>query len=415
MKPVFYGWYMVAIAMLVMALSVGLITYSFGLIIPALENEFGTSRTIVNVNMTLNLAVSGLIAPFLGRAIDNASIRIIFALGSISLAAGFILISFSTRMWHILFLHATLIPIGFVLLGNLSTGALVANWFDRKTGLAVGISAIGVSLGGFLLPPVTNWLITNWDWRAMYQFYAIVLLLTIIPLSLLFVINQPESIGLDRDGAEPAEKSIADSTRPTESALSTKQIMQKTEFWILTITITFIFSAYIGLVFNLASYALELGVDTGNIPLLMSCTALNGIIGKLAFGYLADQIEPRLSLTITVALLFSALCTFLLSSEFIHMLAGTVLLGLSSGGMRALFSALVALLFGRMNFGRAMGLIQIVMTPLLVSSPLFCGWIFDHYGSYKMAFLSFAFLLSTLFIVLRFLKSPSRAAPVQEI
>ena len=45
-------------------------------------------------------------------------------------------------------------------------------YFEKKRALATGIAKTGFSLGGFIYPPTTDWVLENFDWKAVIYMYA---------------------------------------------------------------------------------------------------------------------------------------------------------------------------------------------------------------------------------------------------
>ena len=91
----FLGWRMVAVAFFVDFIAVGFFFYSYGVFFKAIAIEFGDSRLGVAVGITLTQGVGALLAPFLGRALDRYPLKLIMALGALSMGTGFIALGFS--------------------------------------------------------------------------------------------------------------------------------------------------------------------------------------------------------------------------------------------------------------------------------------------------------------------------------
>ena len=56
--------------------------------------------------------------------------------------------------------------------GGISTGCtyiasliIIAEWFDKKRGIATGITMAGSGVGSFVFPPLVGMLISKYDWR----------------------------------------------------------------------------------------------------------------------------------------------------------------------------------------------------------------------------------------------------------
>ena len=96
---IFYGWWVVALAALVMA-TVSMPSYNLDLWVSALEEEFDWSRISLSLAFTVSLVVSVLAAPIVGYLIDrHISIRRMVIAGLFILAGALFLFSQIQNFW----------------------------------------------------------------------------------------------------------------------------------------------------------------------------------------------------------------------------------------------------------------------------------------------------------------------------
>ena len=155
----FKGWQMVYTGMMMEFSVVGFVFYCFPLMFSELEKDLGASQTQLSSALSLFFIFSTIASIFLGRILDKYSIKGIMTLGGIIFSFGLFSIAFVENTLSLLIIYATLIAIGGPALGNLSITKLVANWFDAKAGIALGIAAIGISFSGVVLPILVDPLI----------------------------------------------------------------------------------------------------------------------------------------------------------------------------------------------------------------------------------------------------------------
>ena len=75
---------------------------------------------------------------------------------------------------------------------SLAPSVLLANWFESKLGMVMGI-ALGLSgIGGTIFNPVVSWFITNLGWQTSYRLTALILVICILPFSLLVFKFRPD-------------------------------------------------------------------------------------------------------------------------------------------------------------------------------------------------------------------------------
>ena len=83
--------------------------------------------------------------------------------------------------------------------GPLASTTVVAKWFDRQRGRAIGIASMGPPTGGFLLSLLAGALIQAASWRVTLLVYAAAHL-AIVPFIYAVVRNRPEDLGQQPDG-----------------------------------------------------------------------------------------------------------------------------------------------------------------------------------------------------------------------
>ena len=86
---------------------------------------------------------------------------------------------------------------------------------------------------------------------------------------------------------------------------------------------------------------------------------------------------------------------------------GAIAFGLAAGGLLPVWGALVARSFGPDRFGRALGAMNLAMTPITLLSAPYAGFLFDRTGSYATAFGSYCVILLVALAALAPLKFPN--------
>src|SRR4051812_39227012 len=81
--PFFYGWLLVAVAFVTMALGVNART-AFSLLFPAILNEFGWDRGVTAGAFSFGFLVSAAVTPFVGRLTDMRGPRLVVELGVVT-------------------------------------------------------------------------------------------------------------------------------------------------------------------------------------------------------------------------------------------------------------------------------------------------------------------------------------------
>ncbi len=380
----YYGWRIVAVAMLGLGLSNGLTSYSFGLLVLPVGTEFGASRMEMMSSMTAGALTSILISPLAGTLMDKRSARVLFTVATLFLAAALALLSLSRNVWEFILVFGVVTPVSSTLLGPLGANTLVARWFSRHRGRALGVTAIGTSIGGLLVPLLLQSLIEAGGWRqACLWMGGIVLLLLLAPV-LLVVRNRPADLGLAPDG-QPADTHGSGAAAAADAAMP--DILRDSRFWRISLAVGVLMAAFTVVLANLVPFAVGHGVPAGRAALLISVISAAGVSGKLLFSVFADRIN--LKAAILVALLMVGMPLLLLTQlqMFWVMVFAALSVGLSSGAFLPAWGALLARIYGLLVFGRVMGRMQPVTIIMVILAMPMTGRLFDVTGSYTAAFL----------------------------
>jgi len=415
---VFRGWRIVSIASSAQAVSTGLTFYVYGLFLAPIEAEFGASRLASTLGLTLLILVQGCVSPLLGRLMDRGSIRAVMASGALLLAMGFLMLSFAKTFWQVGLVFASLIALGSHCFGPLATSTLVAKWFSARRGRALGIAAVGASLGGFVFPPVVAMLLAYTEWRGAMLVLGLFVALCAIPLAL-FIRSRPEEVGevpdglpLGDDGVEgrdegqPSSKTqrVPDSER---GSVGTRDLLRSRNLWVITASLGLAWCAVGVLLAHLIPFAMDRGFSAERAAWLMSAYAGAGVFGRVFFGSLADRFDKRFVVGSAVLLLAVGWMGFLAVSSYAWMVTTGLAMGFGVGGLMPLWGALTGACFGGEAFGRAMGLMNPLMFPFNLAGAPIAAWLYDRTGDYTTAFVGFLGTFVASIAILCLLRGPS--------
>jgi len=401
--PRFLGWRMVWVAFFVDFVAVGFFFYSYGVFFKAIAEEFGGSRLGVSLGLTVTNAVGAIAAPLIGQALDRFPLKRIIAAGAIAMALGFFALSqIRTPLQFYLALGA-FIGFGASAMGGLATAKLVANWFNRKRGMALGIAATGISASGVVMPFVSAALIEAYGWREGFMVYGFFTVLVVLPLVLRLVVSSPEEVGLVPDG-RPVDKRAAPGagtnpgvTRrayqsPIEFVPSGRPILQERNFWVLAGVMGLLFCCQSATLTHMVPRITDTGISLQAASLVMSVCAGFGMLGKLAFGWLSDFWRARKVVWFTIFCQILGQLAMFNDHDLLIFAVGAALFGFGMGGAVPMQGAIVGRFFGRERFGKALGALRPAMFPIQIIGVPLAGWIFDSTGSYAPAFTTFIVL-----------------------
>ena len=258
-----------------------------------LEREFGWTRSELTGVYSLYLLVNGFTAPLVGLLFDRLGPRWVYGAGIACLGSAFFLAMRLQELWQFYLFVGVLIGFAVSLNGMVPGSALLSRWYRVRLSTAIGIAFSAVGVGTVIFVPLTQFLVSQYDWRFAYRTLGTVLLL-LLPL-VLFAVPWRRFAAGHADHQARAALAGAGEGWTLRSALGTRI------YWALA---QVFFCTAIGM-FAIIVQLVAFLIDAGFTPLGAATTF--GIIGMLSSisimgsGYIADRFGIRRTVTASFA------------------------------------------------------------------------------------------------------------------
>ena len=381
----FFGWYLASAGGL-MSLCYGFfLAYGFGAFLPHILEDTGWTRAQAGGVYGILGAEISVLAPLFGYIITRFGARKPLLIGSILAAAGLLWASKMDSL-AIFYLSFGLAGLGFSTF-QFGPTAVIANWFDKKRTLAMGIIFAGPAMSGLLLP-LLHWGLTHYGWREMMAFTGAVTFLLCAPLSLLFRFT-PEPYGYQVDGEPPVvgESEQQDTDEAAAPKVSFKTLIYSREYWLLAGLYLVAVVGFSGTLPHMLVYFKDVGIDGSLGALSFSFFAVVSVISRIGGGYLADRYGKRKVIQAGLIGLSIGLIACGFISQAWHLIFFVLLVGPGVALLTPTLPALTAEVFGPRSFALAFAYVMVPGVLLSIMAPATVGWIADTYGSYRLAFL----------------------------
>jgi sugar phosphate permease len=194
--------------------------YSFSIFIKPLENDFGWNRSAISLAMSIYMIVHGVAGPFIGHATETYGPRKVMTLAALMSGICFVGVSFVSSLWSF-YLAYTLLSLGTTGIGFIPVSSVLARWFVRRRGTAIGFAMLGIAVGGLVMAPLVGLIISHFGWRAAFVFMGLLVWLLALPVTLFVIKGSPAEMGLLPDGDAPGAgaRHSSGSRPPSFSAL----------------------------------------------------------------------------------------------------------------------------------------------------------------------------------------------------
>jgi MFS family permease len=387
-------------------LAVSGVRASFGVFIKPIEAEFGWSRGALSGVAALSLLLLGASGPFVGRLADRWAPRRVVAAAVLVVASGMIASAFVQELWQIFVTVGLLVSIGSGGLQVSVSSTLVSRWFEKGRGLALGITAAGLSAGQLLIIPLATALMLWLGWRGSYFWLGLGLLIVVLPLGVLFVRDSPEAHGLRPYGATGAVQTAAEArAAEARGRVPVTEAARSPQFWLLMGSFFVCGYTTFGVVLtHFVPHALE-----HNFTQLQASSALGvmgamNVLGTIGSGWFCDRFGRRGPLATYYFVRGLSLLFLLYVWDAPSLYVWAAIFGLNYISTVPPTTALTATIFGRYSVGELSGWIYFSHQVGASLGALLAGWIFEWTGSYGSAFVSgavLAFIAAALVLAIR--------------
>ena len=345
---IFYGWFIVAAAGLVVFSSGPGQSYVFSVFLDSIIEDTGLSRTGISVLYLASTIVSALLVTIVSRLSDRYGPRMMLVAAGLGLGAACFGMATAT---HILVFYLAFAALRALGQGSLSINCilLVNQWFVSKRGLAVGLMTLGSMLSTALFPSFARFLIVNIDWRGAYAVLGLVAIGLIVPVALFVVRNRPEDMGLFPDGSP--RPPLSETRQATTGVRRNIKVFSSPSFWLLALSLSSPSLITTALMFHQASIFLENGLSATLAAGAFAVFSVSSGTSSMIAGFVSDRTGPRVLLVFSMATLVATLGVGVLMDSLLVAMAYVVMMGISSGSYMIVHSTIWAHYYGRHGLG----------------------------------------------------------------
>jgi MFS family permease len=391
--PFFYGWMIVAVTFVTMAIGVNART-AFSLFFPPILSEFGWERGVTAGAFSFGFVVSGAMSPLIGRLMDRAGPRAVMELGVALMGGGLLLAPLTTQPWHLYLTIGVMVGAGSVCLGYSGQSLFLPYWFIRRRGLAMGMAFAGVGIGSVTLLPWVQHMIEQTGWRTACTAIGILVLLVLAPINLLLR-KRPEDIGLEPDGDAASQVALA---KPVSNIVdpvwagtdwTLPRALATSRFW--WIALGYFCGLYIWYAVQVhqTKFLLDIGFSPSVGVWALGVVSLLGIPGQILLGHISDRVGREWIWTASCAG-FAICFAALIALKYAPTLPLVYLMVFAQGalgyGLTSIMGAVVLEIFQGRHYGSIFGTVMLAALAGGAAGPWVTGSLHDLTGSYTLAF-----------------------------
>jgi MFS family permease len=393
--PFYYGWLIIGIAFVTMAIGVTART-AFSLLLPPLIDEFKWDRGVAAGAFSFGFLASAILSPVVGRVIDTRGPRSVLITGVVLLTSGSFLAPYLTEPWQLYATLGLLVGGGANMMTYTAHSQFLPNWFVRRRALAISIAFAGAGVGGIVILPWLQTVILADGWRAACRAMGLLVLLVVLPISL-FVYKRPQDIGLLPDGAAatPAsdgKKHAANVVDPAWASIewTLARALRTMRFWCIVVGYFCALIAWYAVQVHQTKYLTEIGYTPVVAAWALGAVSVIGIPGQIILGAWSDRLGREWIWTAGCAG-FVACYGLLIAMEHAPSMALLYVMifvqGFFGYALTSVLGPIVAEIFEGPHYGAIFGAISVALLSGGAAGPWLAGLVHDATGSYRPAFM----------------------------
>lgn len=408
-----HAWRVLSAVCIIYFLAAGTILYGMSVVMKPLIADMGWTRAQGTSGITVLMLATGLLGPLISTLIDRFNIRNTVLIGAVCVAGGAAGAYATTGLMQY-YVSLALLGFGMSAMTYIPMSQIVARWFVKRRGLAMGMLLTSSGLGAFVMTPMLGLVFEyTGDWRMLFAVMGATAPLVAI-LALLFLRNAPANESEIDAGAVASNKSThrarvyqSSTDWPLMEALRAKSL------WLIVIA----FGMCLLSVNLVNSQAILHLTDMGISQLLASSAigtmGLCSVGGRLGGGILGDRIEPKFLLALGLLFQSAGFVILLFASHDLLVHGFALIFGIGLGLSIVTAPLMLANYFGSGSLARINATTGIFTVGITAFAPTVAGYASDTLGSYTLVFLGFSALATLLAIPVALLRPPMRVtAPV---
>lgn len=370
----------------IMLLSLG-IRHGFGLFLKPVTLEHGWGRETFAFALATQNLVWGVSQPFFGMLADRYGGGRIIAAGAALYATGLLLMAGASS------------ELGFIVSGGLLIGlgqsgttypvifgVISRRISPERRSMAMGITMAVSSFGQFIMLPITLGLIESLSWHG-----------ALVALSIIAALMLALSVGM----REPAHVQDLSRKRTTAREALTEAFSSR-DFWLLAFGFAACGFQVVLIAVHLPAFLADNGIDASVATTVLALIGLVNIAGTYLAGlWGSTRSKPMLLVWVYVARAAVIAAFVLLPISTYTAYAFGTLMGLFWLSTVPLTSGTVATIWGSQHMSMLGGIVFLVHQLGGFAGGWFGGWLYDHSGSYNIAW-AIAIALSLIAAMLNY-------------
>jgi predicted MFS family arabinose efflux permease len=375
----YHGWWVVFCAFVIALYGWGLGFYGLSLYLVALHKAHGWSPATISSAITFYYVAGAFLVMQVGDVILKRGARLVVIVGAGLMGVGVLALTVIDRPWQLYLALLLMIP-GWAAMGGGSINTIVAQWFNRRRGLAASLALNGATCGGLLFAPAFAWAIDTLGFAQACLAAVAFVLLTLWPLAA-FVLRPRRA---DEHDAGDEKAAAHDGNG---EPMSRGELLRQPRFLTMLGAFSLGLLAQISFITHQVAF-LEPTLGLKGAGWAVSLTSVSALVGRLVIGLVIDRVDRRAASAAVLAVQVASMAVLLSSPSVAALYIGCLLFGFGVGNLITLPGLIVQQEFPRRDFARAVSLNVAINQLVAATGPYILGVLHDLSGNYRTSLMA---------------------------
>jgi MFS family permease len=344
-----------------------------------LQQQFGVQRAQMTGIYSMLMLVAGLASPFAGWVFERWGPRTLYAAGIGLMAAGYLIASHATQLWHLHLGVGFLAGLGCGAVGMVPAAAMLSWWFSTRLSTAMGIAYSAFGCGTLVMVPLAQALIDAIGWRHTYLVIGIAVLAVGVAA---YFMPWRAITAARRYAAAPKTGDAGRS--PLRAAIV------QPRFWLLVQVMFFTALGMYLILPQSVAYLIDIGFSPLESATSVGAASMLSVAGVSTSGWMSDRFTHKKAATVSfigTAIGIGMLFALTYNPSQWLLVGYVVLFGVCQGARGPVVASLSAKLFSGRGQSTVYGAIYALMSIGTGLGALLSGALHDWTGGYRAGFI----------------------------
>lgn len=226
-----YAWLVMFGFGMLMCGTIGAFTVLGSLFFYPVSESIGCDLSVLTLYVTVQMLAMAVGMPVVGNLLSKVKLPVMLTVATLVEVAAVFAMSFFTEVWQ-WYVASVFIGLGLSATSTVTITPTLGNWFQKKTGLAMGLVWSIQSIFCAVASPIFSNIIADMGWRTAYIILAVVGAVLSLPFTIFVIRYRPEDKGMLPYGYEEGAAAEGEAPEGATTGVAVKVAMKSVPFFI---------------------------------------------------------------------------------------------------------------------------------------------------------------------------------------